>query len=423
MSYFSSIFDLLLSKIEDFSMDVFREGSVTDRRFLAEMMFGMLKSGSTVLGNIVHSLSLKCQLKKGIERFSRHLGEEFPKGWEEKYRKLVISQMPRKSLVFCVDDSDIAKIYGRKFEDLGTVRDASSPDKKLVKGYHVTSIVGLSENERQPIPVFDEIHSSATAGYTSVNDITFSGISYCCIGLSDFSATFIFDRGYDDVKFFNHIEELHQYFLIRGTSKRNVMEKRKKINVFEYAKRYKGKIATKIRIKGMEYDAKITVKLVKLSKVKRKLWLIICWTDADIEEPLKIFFTNAKLDSKEGVLEWSRRYGERWKIEEFFRFKKTQMEMENFRVRSLTAINNILMIQDFCVYFLAMLIEGNGVIYHEAMRRAKDYGLKSIVKYYQLEDGLRHLMQHKRVQGFECGRRKREKQISLEKEFKKASQK
>lgn len=84
MSYFSSIFDLLLSKIEDFSMDVFREGSVTDRRFLAEIMFGILKSGSTVLGNIVHSLSLKCQRKKGIERFSRHLGEEFPKGWEEK---------------------------------------------------------------------------------------------------------------------------------------------------------------------------------------------------------------------------------------------------------------------------------------------------------------------------------------------------
>lgn len=300
------------------------------------------------------------------------------------------------------------------------VRDASSPDKKLVKGYHVTSIVGLSENGRQPVPVFDRVHSSVSDGYTSANDITFEGIKYCCAGLADYTSTFIFDRGYDSVIFFNEIEKLHQYFLIRGTSKRNVIEKGKVINIFEYAKRYKGKIATKIRIKGMEFDAKLTVKLVKIGSVKRRLWLIICWTDSDLEEPLKVFFTNAVLDSKEGVLKWSRRYGERWKIEEFFRFRKTQMGMENFRVRSLVSINNLLMIQDFCVYFLASLIERNQCEFHEAMRMAKDYGIESIVKYYRLENGLGHLLHRSKKQVFECGRRKREKQMSLEREFKKA---
>lgn len=114
MSYSSSIFNILLSKIEDFSIEAF-------------------SSGSTVLGEIAHSLSGKCSLKKGIERLSRHLAEEFPKGWEKNYRHLISRIMPQKRLIFCVDDSDIAKIYGKKFQGLGTVRDASSPDKKLVK--------------------------------------------------------------------------------------------------------------------------------------------------------------------------------------------------------------------------------------------------------------------------------------------------
>lgn len=73
--------------------------------------------------------------------------------------------------VFLVDDSDIIKPSGQKFEDLGIVRDGSIKDKKFEKGYHHTEIVGLTQNMKQPISLFSHIHSSTQKDYVSNNDI------------------------------------------------------------------------------------------------------------------------------------------------------------------------------------------------------------------------------------------------------------
>lgn len=43
-----------------------------------------------------------------------------------------------------IDDSDIIKPLGEKFEDLGIVRDGSSRNKSYEKGYHHTEILGLT---------------------------------------------------------------------------------------------------------------------------------------------------------------------------------------------------------------------------------------------------------------------------------------
>ena len=78
--------------------------------------------------------------------------------------------------VFLIDDSDIIKPLGEKFEDLGIVRDGSSRNKSYEKGYHHTEIVGLTQNKKQPISLFSKIHSSTQKDFVSANDITFEGI-------------------------------------------------------------------------------------------------------------------------------------------------------------------------------------------------------------------------------------------------------
>ena len=52
-----------------------------------------------------------------------------------------------------VDDSDVIKPHGQAFESLGKVRDGSSKDNKMEKGYHVTEIVGLTAKQ-QPVSLF-----------------------------------------------------------------------------------------------------------------------------------------------------------------------------------------------------------------------------------------------------------------------------
>lgn len=111
-----------------------------------------------------------------------------------------------KNQIFLIDDSDIIKPLGERFEDLGIVRDGSSRNKSYEKGYHHTEIVGLTQNKKQPISLFSKIHSSTQKDFVSANDITFEGIDKI-VNLLDKrnqKEIFVNDRGYDNNLIFNH---------------------------------------------------------------------------------------------------------------------------------------------------------------------------------------------------------------------------
>ena len=56
------------------------------------------------------------------------------------------------------------------------------------------------------------------------------------------------------------------------------------------------------------------------------------------EHPMMLV-TTKEIKSKEDVIKVARTYFSRWKIEEYFRYKKQMFQFENFRVRKLCAIN------------------------------------------------------------------------------------
>ena len=49
-----------------------------------------------------------------------------------------------------LDDSEIIKKYGKKFEDLCMVRDASSLKEDIYPGYYVCEATVVTQNEKQP---------------------------------------------------------------------------------------------------------------------------------------------------------------------------------------------------------------------------------------------------------------------------------
>ena len=109
-----------------------------------------------------------------------------------------------------IDDSDIVKPEGHKFEALGWVRDGSeSTAAKNVyqKGYHVTEATVLTSSHH-PVSLFSEIHSSAEKNFTSINDITFSAMERASALFE--KATFVMDRGYDDNKMFLKLDSMDQ---------------------------------------------------------------------------------------------------------------------------------------------------------------------------------------------------------------------
>lgn len=110
-----------------------------------------------------------------IDRLSDNLRVDLDTSIDKNYNNLVMDSLGENP-VFLVDDSDIIKPLGQKFESLGVVRDGSSRNKSYEKGYHHTEIVGLTKNMKQPISLFSKIHSSTSKDYISANSATFEGI-------------------------------------------------------------------------------------------------------------------------------------------------------------------------------------------------------------------------------------------------------
>ena len=97
--------------------------------------------------------------------------------------------------VIHIDDSDVVKPDGYKFEAYGWVRDGSeSTATKNVykKGYHITEATVLTDNNH-PVSIFSEIHSSKENDFTSINDITFSSMERAAALFE--KATFVMDHG------------------------------------------------------------------------------------------------------------------------------------------------------------------------------------------------------------------------------------
>ena len=78
-----------------------------------------------------------------IDRLSNNLSVDLDESIFLNYCNLAVDALGNEP-VFLVDDSDVTKPLGNKFEDLGIVRDGSSKDKSYEKGYHHTEIVGLN---------------------------------------------------------------------------------------------------------------------------------------------------------------------------------------------------------------------------------------------------------------------------------------
>ena len=149
-------------------------------------------------------------LKKAytIDRLSDNLSNDLSNSINENYCNLAMDSLGENP-VFLIDDSDIIKPLGEKFEDLGIVRDGSSRNKSYEKGYHHTEIVGLTKNKKQPVSLFSKIHSSTQKDFISANNITFEGIDKIVnlLNQRNQKGIFVNDRGYDNNLIFNHYFE------------------------------------------------------------------------------------------------------------------------------------------------------------------------------------------------------------------------
>ena len=339
----------LKREILTFSNKISRKLSKPEKKFTADMIYGILASESCLLTDIVDQLHENTKKINSVERLTRHLNKGIPFDAFKSYLSIIREWIPKEPVIH-IDDSDVVKPDGYKFQDLGLVRDGSkSSEKKNVyeKGYLVTEACVITSSDH-PISIFSKVHSSKQKDFTSVNDITFAAMER---GTRLFGkATFVMDRGYDDNKIFLKLEQLEQDYIIRLTSKRKLFFHNKWVPATQLRNQRKGKIKTPVFYKGKKCEAYLSHVKVQITASRKDIYLVLVY---GLTEHPMMLATNKQIKSKDDVIRIARTYFSRWKIEEYFRCKKQVFQFENFRVRKLTAINALNFYITLCMAFLA----------------------------------------------------------------------
>lgn len=379
-------------EILSFSNKISKKLPKPERKFTADMNYGILASGSCLLTDIVDQLHEPSKKINIVDRLSRHLSKGIPNDALKAYLAQVKKWCPHQPVIH-IDDSDVVKPDGYKFESLGWVRDGSecSATKNVYKkGYHVTEATVLTASNH-PVSIFSEIHSSKEKDFTSINDVTFSAMERAAALFE--KATFVMDRGYDDNKMFLKLDSMGQDYIIRLTAKRKLLYHNKWVFATELRNRRKGKVKLPLFYKGKMHDAYLSHVNVQITASRKGISLVLVY---GITEHPMMLATNREIKSKDDVITVAKLYFSRWKIEEYFRCKKQMFQFENFRVRKLAAINALNFFLTLCMAFLAhmsMKSETNA-LKASIIQKADPVREKVYFNYYRLAKGISGLLSY-----------------------------
>lgn len=389
-------------EILNFSKKITKGLDKPTTKFMSQMIYGIEKSNSVLFSEIARTLKENIKLKNTIERLCDNcnaLSNEELNIIKENYFDIALKHLSDDEIILIEDDSDVNKEYSNKLEDLCIVRDASSKKEKYVNGYHICEIVGLSKNEYQPISLYSKIYSTESNGFKSCPNETMKSEEYVVNKIrKDRNSKIIIvkDRGYDSFELFKSTMDNNVSFVVRLDGDRHLLFKGKKKIVSDVASTRKGKIHTKLMYKGDNTDCFISYTTVQLPKLKDKdLNLVIIYRKGEETDPMYLL-TDLPIKTKENVEKIARTYMLRWRIEEYFKSKKQNYDFENFRLRSLNAINNLNVILTCVMLHLGVLTEKMNIklLVIKIIEASESLKNKALVWYGQISKGISKILEH-----------------------------
>ncbi len=322
-------------------------------KFVAQMVYGILAGNKVYLSEIARSLNEKITLKKTIDRLSRNLF-----GFSEKdivmenYIAEVRKHIDEEQAVIVIDNSDITKPCSPKMEAISDVHDGSTGE--IRKGYFTVEAAVLSKDKKMPMSVYEKVFSSAEDGFVSMPHE-----NLCC--LKSLSAHFgkncvrTLDRGFDANEYYRYFLKNDEKFVIRAKKNRNVIYKNKTQNIMDVAKLYKGNYRMDfIDKRKRRTECRISYIPVKLCEFPNKeLVLVVVYGFG--KEPM-LLLTNLEMTEKKKLCMIATKvYLMRWRIEEYFKFKKQQFGLEDLRVMSLQSIRNLNLFATLAAGYIAII--------------------------------------------------------------------
>jgi len=356
----------LKQRVLAFSDVLSKNLSLPTRKFVRDMLFGILASGSVQVASIARALKESIDLKKTCERLARNLSDlsyrehlQLMAFLATSLRKQVVPSTP-----ILLDHTDIVKPEARKMEGLGYVWDGSRGVADT-KGYAICEAVVHSVESNTPTPVYTDLYSYKEKKFLSVNRSLYDAVEFLhsCYGTK---GIYTMDRGMDDAKLFRFLHDRRLAFSIRLVGTRHVTNaKGETLSARDLAARYKGNrtyefLSRSGKLRRIDYSA-VPVMLPALPGIPFLLLVVRNYS----YKPLLLLVNPASAKEPRSPLDFILAYFARWKIEEIFRYRKVSARLEAIQVRSLQRIRNLNLFAMLATAFTATLAR---VESHRALR-------------------------------------------------------
>lgn len=296
----------------------------------------------------------------------------------------------RRMPFIAVDGTDHAKPYGKAFEFLDTVRDASDPLKRIVPGYWSVQIDAVDEG-RGHLPLCSEVFSTKAPEYKTWYD-AFLQPMLKVIATVGRDHIWLFDRGFDGIDFLTAIQALRIHWVVRQLQTRNVLlgdGELVPMHMLAAGLRKPHSVEVPYINKSTHALGYTSVSFgfapVRLPDIDAPLTMIVI--DGGREESI-VLLASARNASADQVASIVLAYIRRWGSEEATRAFKQLTGVENFRVRRWESIRRLTFLAMMTCGIQAMLLLTRRAVAERYIARVKQFIDNVMLRNYRLWRGI-----------------------------------
>lgn len=356
------LINVLKGKITEFSDKISAGQKTTQRRFIREAIYGILQSGSSVLSKMARAIQPAGTTFHGVEK---RLGYELQNKLAENALRdnandlLLGNAFLGADPTFALDLTDINKEGSHVFEYMDRVHDGST--NSVVDGFLNVIIEGI-QKRGEHLPLYLEMFSTKAKGFVSINTEIKKGVERVVHTFGRIG-NWVMDRGFDSSWIFQYFNKMKLSFVVRGCKARNVefddgsfgslhayiarAELPGRYPFFHYyVLRKNGRKNRWVKKKGnIKYGYCTVTLLPNHGHLTEPLSLqVVIVEGIDGKGNRSYFFTNVQITSLTEALRIAKLYGRRWGCEEGIRFLKQALSIEDIRVQSYHAFQQLIVL-------------------------------------------------------------------------------
>ena len=302
----------------------------------------------------------------------------------------VAAPTARRMSFIAVDATEHVKQYGKAFEFLDTVRDASDRLKRIEYGYWSAQIDAVDEVHGH-LPLCSELFSTKAPEYKSWYD-AFLRPMLNVIAAVGREHTWLFDRGFDAIHFLHSLVALRIHWVVRQQQTRLVLlgaGSRVPMHMLAAGLRKPHALQTPYVNKSTHVVDHASVSFgfapVRLPDIDAPLTMIVI--DGGRDEDI-VLLSNARMVDGQQIASIVLAYLRRWGSEEATRAFKQLTGVEDFRVRRWESIRRLTFLAMMTCGVQALLLLTRPSVAERYIARVKQFIEHILLKNYRLWRGV-----------------------------------